>query len=201
VPHRRIFVLAALAAGAVFAFQLRPSGAALQLESGIVLPQPRQLPAFALVDQRGRPFSHHALEGRWTLVFAGFTHCPDICPATLSTLKAVQERLDDLGAEVQTVFLSLDPERDDPGTLAQYLAHFDPAIIGVTGARVELDKLMSGLGLVYLKVPSGPQQYTIDHSAAVALVDPHARVAAYFKPPLRPEALAADLATASTARH
>jgi protein SCO1 len=200
VPHRRILVLAALAAGAVVAFQLRPSGAALLLESGIVLPQPRQLPAFALVDQRGRPFSRHALEGRWTLVFAGFTHCPDICPATLGTLKAVQGRLD-VGAEVQTVFLSLDPERDDPGTLAQYLAHFGSAIIGVTGARVELDKLMSGLGLVYLKVPSGPEQYTIDHSAAVALVDPYARVAAYFKPPLRPEALAADLAAASAARH
>jgi protein SCO1 len=171
----------------------RPPPAPLDLQSGISLPQPRAVPEFALLDQHGRPLTRAALQGRWTLLFAGFTHCPDICPTTLTTLTALAERLQDEGRELQVLFLSLDPERDDPATLAPYLDYFNPDFIGATGDVAEIDALMAALGLAYIQVPTGAETYTIDHSTALALIDPRARVVAYFKPPLRDDALADDL--------
>jgi protein SCO1 len=183
---------AALVAVAIIALQ-QPSRTPLDLQSGVSLSQPRAVPEFALLDQHGRPLTRAALEGRWTLLFAGFTHCPDICPMTLTTLTALAERLHDEGRELQVLFLSLDPERDDPATLAPYLEHFNPRFTGATGDAAEIDKLMAAAGLAYIKVPTGADSYTIDHSTALVLIDPHARAVAYFRPPLREDALADDL--------
>lgn len=176
------------------------AGAARTLEAGTVLPEPRALPEFALRDHHGRAFGPGRLAGQWTLVFAGFTHCPDICPATLAMLAGLDERLQAEGVELEMLFASVDPERDDPATLAGYVTHFSPRMTGVTGDKAELDSLMSGLGFAYIKVPLGGGNYTVDHSAALALIDPGGRVAAYFTPPLRPDALAADLAVLAGAR-
>lgn len=201
-PARTLLALAAFglaAAAAIYALSARDS-AELELASGIALPQPRNLPEFHLVDQHARPFDRASLAGGWTLLFAGFTHCPDICPTTLVTLADIHARLPASGAEIDTVFLSLDPERDRPDTLAPYLAHFNPEFLGVTGAREEIDRLMAGLGLAYIRVPTGGDGYTIDHSAALVLIDPDARVAAYFKPPLAAEHIASDLAALAGAR-
>jgi protein SCO1 len=194
--HRAIVVSAVLAAVllAVASITLqRPSHAPLDLASGVALSSPRAVPEFALLDQHGRPLTRAALEGRWTLLFAGFTHCPDICPTTLTTLTALAGRLHDEGRELQVLFLSLDPDRDDPATLAPYLDYFNPGFIGATGDIAEIDGLMAALGLAYIQVPTGAGTYTIDHSTALALIDPRARVVAYFKPPLRDAALAEDL--------
>lgn len=194
--RRNIVVFAALAAMLVavgiIAWQ-RPPHAPLDLASGVPLSQPRAVPEFALLDQHGRALTRAALKGRWTVLFAGFTHCPDICPTTLTTLTALAERLQDEGQELQVLFLSLDPERDDPATLAPYLEYFNPGFIGATGEVDEIDALMAALGLAYIQVPTGAETYTIDHSTALALIDPRARVVAYFKPPLRDAALAEDL--------
>ena len=195
-PARTLLTLAAfglVAAAAIFALAGRDA-ADLQLSSGIALPKPRELPDFQLADQHARPFNRASLEGGWTLLFAGFTHCPDICPTTLATLADIDARLQAVGAELDTVFLSLDPERDQPAVLGPYLAHFNPGFRGATGAREEVERLMAGLGLAYIRVPTGGDGYTIDHSAALVLIDPRARVAAYFKPPLVAERIAADLA-------
>lgn len=170
------------------------------LEAGTALPEPRALPEFALLDQHGRAFGPGRLAGQWTLVFAGFTHCPDICPATLAMLAGLDERLQTEGVELQMLFVSVDPERDDPATLAAYVTHFSPRLTGVTGDKAELDSLMSGLGFAYVKVPLGGENYTVDHSAALALIDPRGHVAAYFTPPLRPDALVIDLAALAGAR-
>jgi protein SCO1 len=170
------------------------TGPAPALEAGTLLPEPRPLPEFALVDHHGRPFGPGRLAGEWTLVFAGFTHCPDICPATLAILAGLDERLQADGVELQMLFVSVDPERDHPAVLADYVAHFSGRLIGATGEKGEIDTLMAGLGFAYIRVPLGGDSYTVDHSAALALVDPRGRVAAYFTPPLRPAALAADLA-------
>lgn len=183
-----------VAAAAIYALAARDA-VELELASGVALPQPRNLPDFQLVDQHAQPFGRASLEGGWTLLFAGFTHCPDICPTTLATLAAVDAQLRGSGAEFDMVFLSLDPERDGPDALGPYLAHFNPEFIGATGARDEIERLMAGLGLAYIRVPTGGDGYTIDHSAALVLIDPDARVAAYFKPPLAADRIAADLAT------
>ena len=195
-PARTLLTLVAfglVAAAAIFALAGRDA-ADLQLSSGIALPKPRELPDFQLADQHAQPFKRASLEGGWTLLFAGFTHCPDICPTTLATLADIDARLQAVGAELDTVFLSLDPERDQPAVLGPYLAHFHPGFRGATGAREEVERLMAGLGLAYIRVPTGGDGYTIDHSAALVLIDPRARVAAYFKPPLVAERIAADLA-------
>jgi protein SCO1 len=195
-------ILLALVAAALLAYGLeqRSREFALALEAGTVLPEPRPLPEFALLDHHGRPFGPSRLAGQWTLVFVGFTHCPDICPATLAILAGLDEQLQAEGVEVQMLFVSVDPERDNPATLAQYVAHFSPRLTGATGDKPELDTLMQGLGFAYIKVPLGGGNYTVDHSAALALVDPRGRVAAYFTPPLRPAALAADLAVVARPR-
>ena len=195
-----------VAATALVALRLAPgpkplwTDPASELEAGTVLPEPRTLPEFALLDHYGRLFGPSRLAGQWTLVFVGFTHCPDICPATLAILAGLDEQLQAEGVELQMLFVSVDPERDDPATLAQYVAHFSPRLIGATGDKPEIDTLMAGLGFAYIKVPLGGGNYTVDHSAALALVDPRGRVAAYFTPPLRPAALAADLAVVARPR-
>ena len=162
--------------------------------AGIVLPEARLLPAFDLVDHNSGAFTRSSLEGTWTVLFAGFTHCPDICPTTLATLAAVDARLPAGHADINVVLLSLDPARDTPETLAAYVRHFNPAFIGATGETEQIDLLMDGLGLAYIRVPTGGDGYTVDHSAALVLIDPRARVTAYFKPPLDAEKIAADLA-------
>jgi protein SCO1 len=171
-----------------------PSAAAAPpLEAGTPFPEPRALPEFRLLDQEARPFTRASLAGQWSLVFAGFTHCPDVCPTTLVTLAAIEKQLHGAGRDLRVVFLSLDPERDAPAALGPYLDFYSPRFTGATGPAAEIDKLMAGLGLSYIKVPQEAGRYTIDHSAALILVDPAARAVAYFKPPLRADRIAADL--------
>lgn len=193
-----LLVLATLIAGGAVVLS-RPTADPLELQHGVVLPAARSLPEFALLDQHAQAFTRAGMGGRWTLLFAGFTHCPDICPATLATLATLDARLEGTGENLQMVFLSLDPERDDPETLAQYLAHFHPSVVGLTGSPGEIDRVASAIGISHMRVPLG-EDYTVDHTAALMLIDPRARVVAYFRPPLLPDALAADLAPVITRR-
>jgi protein SCO1/2 len=161
------------------------------LSAGTALPEPRELPAFALVDQAGRPFDVKRLEGRWSLLFTGFTHCPDVCPTTVALMADLNRRV--ARQDVQFVFVSVDPERDTPEAVASYLAHFDPALLGATGARAEMERLTAGLGLGQVRNPNAGDEYTVDHSTAFVLIDPDARLAGYFPAPHDLDALAADL--------
>lgn len=167
----------------------------VQVSSGTLLPQGRPMPDFNLIRADGQPFNKSAFEGRWSLIFVGFTHCPDICPNTLGLLKNVRRTLDTQGRALQVVFLSVDPERDTPEVLARYVSYFDPAFIGATGETAQLDKLGAATGFVYMKSPGAtPDAYTVDHSSALILVNPQAEVAGYFTPPFKLDALSADLA-------
>lgn len=197
MPFRKTAVFSVLAAmllGIAAAILLRPP-VPVALRSGTALPQPRPIGEFELVDQRGRALTRSSFEGRWSLVFTGFTNCPDICPTTLALLATLTTRLRERGGELQTVFVSVDPERDTPAALAQYVGHFDSAMIGATGTRAQIDRLCAELGLAYLLNPGTAGEYTVDHSAALVLVDPQARIAAYFQPPFDLDSLATDLAT------
>lgn len=186
--------LLALAAGAWTAahFFAAPSG--VELQSGTALPEPRPLREFEMTDDSGASFGLARLQGHWSLVFAGFTSCPDVCPTTLGLLAQLRTAMADQGAAPEIVFLSVDPERDTPARLHGYVTHFGAGITGLSGAPDQLEALASQLGLAYMKVPGPtPEDYTLDHSAALVLIDPQARIAAYFQPPYKVDTLVSDL--------
>ncbi len=155
------------------------------------------VPTYRLTDSKGQPFTNADLEGHWTLMFFGYTHCPDVCPTTLSTLAQAMELLRSRGDTdlPQVVFVSVDPERDTPQQLGQYTRFFDPQFIGVTGTEQAIKDLTSGLGIIYAKVdnPKDPENYLVDHSAAILGVAPNGRLAALFSAPHRAPAITHDL--------
>jgi len=162
------------------------------MQHALLADPPVPVPEFQLTDQHEVPFSRTELLGRWTLLFSGFTHCPDICPATLGILRAAQSGLaprDDL----QTVFVTVDPARDSAEALADYLSWFDERWIGLTGAPEQLDRLLDSLQMAYVRVPTGGGEYTMDHATAVALIDPQGRLMAWWRAPIVAADLAADL--------
>jgi protein SCO1/2 len=185
-----IAILAAAAVGAGLALRER-SAEPPQLAAGTALPEPRSIPAFAFTDQSDRPFGPRELEGRWSLVFTGFTHCPDVCPTTLARMAELRRRV--AREDLQFVFVSVDPERDTPEAMKAYVNHFDPAIVGVTGARAEMERFTAGLGLAQVRNPGAGGEYTVDHSTAFVLIDPEGRLAGYFQAPHDVDALASDL--------
>jgi protein SCO1/2 len=184
-------VVALVLGGLAGALLLQPQQ--LQMQTATVLPAPRALPPLALVDQDGKPFTTASLHGHWTLLFAGYTYCPDVCPTTLALLKQLSAALPG-NARPQVVFLSVDPDRDTPARLKQYVQYFDPAFVGVTAHEPALAAAAQAFGIAYSRVP-GPtaEQYDMEHSAALILVDPDAAIRAYFSPPHTLEALKSDL--------
>ncbi|TDU32522.1 protein SCO1/2 [Panacagrimonas perspica] len=192
-----IAAIAAIAGLVVANFVFKPDQpAGVQIASGTLLPSPRAIPEFALTGGGGQPFTKAGLNGQWSVIFVGFTHCPDVCPNTLAKLKAVHSTLATQNKPLQVLFLSVDPERDTPPIIASYVTHFDPAFVGATGPKEELDKLGSAMGFIYMKSPGAtPETYSIDHSSALILINPQAQVAGYFTQPLKVDELVADLGT------
>lgn len=147
----------------------------------VELPEPRVIADFRLQDQAGRPFELDDLRGRWSVLFFGYTSCPDICPNTLYQMHQAREALAErFAADRLPVFylVSVDPERDSPDRLAAYVEHFDPAFHGLTGADAQLRALALQLGVVYHIAPHDPgdTQYAVDHSASLLVLDPQARL-------------------------
>lgn len=171
------------------------------LQAGEALEERDPLPDFSLVDAAGRPANRKFFEGRWSVVFGGYTHCPDICPLTAALFAELDGRLRKRGDRVQFVFLSVDPARDSPELLGRYLAHFDPDIRGLTGKPSEVERLAHGLGFAQVKNPGTRGDYTVDHSAAFVLVDPDGQVAGWFRPPYSVNRLEADLAPLAAQAH
>ena len=186
-----VAILAAVAVGVGIALRERAS-APPTLRAGTALPESRPIADFSLTGQDGRPFTRGDLRGHWTLLFTGFTNCPDVCPATLATMADLDRRLE--RADLEFRFVSVDPERDTPEVVRRYLAHFGPGLAGATGSRPDIERFTAGLGLAQVVNPGVGGEYTVDHSTALVLIDPRARLAGYFQAPHRPAALAADLA-------
>jgi protein SCO1 len=162
-----------------------------QLASGTWLAQPRQVSAFELIDHRGQRFTSAALQGKPSLVFFGFTHCPDVCPTTLAKLKQVKKAAAVPG--LQVLFVSIDPQRDTPEAVGLYAHAFDPDFIGLTGDPKAIDKMTAAFGVAAVRVDLPGGDYTMDHSAAVFLVDAAARIVAVFTPPFDTHRFAQDL--------
>ena len=204
-------LVAALAAGLglLAAWQLFGRGGetkAPQLEAVTLLPQPRELPAFNLRQSDGTPLVAGELAGHWTLVFLGFTFCPDVCPTTLAELAQAQKQWEALpeSTRPRVLFVSVDPERDTPGKAGEYAHAFHPDTLAATADVPALEKFATSIGFVFMKVPGkgfdqNPQDYSVDHSANIAVLDPQGRLAGLIRPPFRPAAIADDLARLTSA--
>jgi protein SCO1 len=185
-------VAAVLLAAAVLVHHSRPAPVP-DWQHAVAVDPPRLLADFELIDHYHQPYDRQRFEGVWTLVMLGFTHCPDICPAGLTQLSVLQQRLARRDADLDILFVSVDPGRDTPESLAEYVSFFGADLVGATGEPNQLRRLADSLEFAWVKVPLGEGRYTIDHSAALALVNPNAQLSAYFLPPLDLAAIEADL--------
>jgi protein SCO1/2 len=159
-----------------------------------VLPEPRALPDVDLVDSHGARFDLGALHGRFTLLYFGFTQCPDVCPLTLKALADASAKLKELAPQAvpQVVFVSVDPERDTPAAIAQYLGHFDASFIGATGSDARLAPLVAALGVTVEKHHHDASHYNVTHNDTVYVIGPNAELVAVASGPHDPATLASD---------
>lgn len=164
--------------------------------SHVLLSEPLEVSPFILTDMEGHRFDLDRLKGKWSFIFFGYTHCPDICPTTLSMLKGTARQLQQAEGgldETQFVFISVDPRRDTPAHLKQYISYFHPDFIGATGEKTQIDKLASQLGAIYMfDGDTSGKDYIVNHSAAILLIDPQARWVGRFNPPHRATTIADD---------
>ena len=146
---------------------------------------PRDVGDFSLTDHRGQSFTRDDLMDRWTLIFFGFTHCPDICPTTMAELAELKSQLSDTEAsDARVVMVSVDPARDTPDRLAQYVPYFHPDFIGVTGDFADILSVAQRLNAPFRKVSEPDGGYQMEHSANVMLMNPRGDYHGFFRAPL-----------------
>ncbi|HVP71588.1 MAG TPA: SCO family protein [Gemmatimonadaceae bacterium] len=184
-----LVALCAAAAGLWLAREL--DHAPPELQSGTWLPRARSVGSFSLTDDRGSAFTEQRLRGAPTLVFFGFTHCPDVCPTTLVTLAEIKRAA--VMPHLRVLFVSVDPARDTPAVLGRYVHAFDPGFTGLTGSEHAIGELAGRLGVAYERVELPGGDYTMDHSAALFLLDGGGRNVAIFTAPFTAPRLIADL--------
>ncbi len=191
VRMRWLLILAAACAGlAGFWLARQLDRDSPHLASGTWLPQPKPVEAFTLIDTAGHPYTRADLLERPTLVYFGFTRCPDVCPTTLVKLAHVLRQAP--VPHLRVLFVSVDPQRDTPTVLALYVHAFDPAFEGATGAPGQLLAVAKNFAVAVNRVELPGGDYTMDHSAVVFLVDGRG-IEAIFTPPFETAALTADL--------
>jgi protein SCO1 len=194
----RVLMILVVAVAAVAGFWLahRLDQAAPALASGTWLPQPRDPGEFSLIDQNNAQFTAARLRGTPSMVFFGYTHCPDVCPVTLLQLAQVVKS----GAvpDLRVVFISVDPARDTPPQLAQYVRAFDPDFIGLTGSPLMLASVAHRFGVAFLRVDLPGGDYSMDHSSTVFLMDRRGHNVAVFNAPYDVKAMTQDLRLAAS---
>lgn len=155
-------------------------------ERGVFLyDTPRLIKPFSLLDHQGQVFDNNRLKGKWTLVFFGFTFCPDVCPTTLAMLKNALAIIDDksLLASTQVLMVTVDPARDTVQQLKPYISYFHPDFLGVTGDFLKIHSFATNLSAPFQKVPGGGENYSVDHSAYIFLINPYGDYQGFLKPP------------------
>ncbi len=161
---------------------------------GLLWPNPKPIAPFSLTDQRGETFDLERLRGRWTFLFFGYTHCPDVCPGSLAAMNTVARQLSgspDEAKDVQFAFVTVDPARDTREQMAAFVAYFNKDFLGVSGTEDKLAGLTRQLGIVYLLgEPEADGSYLVDHTASILLVDPQGRLIALFSAPHNPVEMA-----------
>ena len=153
---------------------------------GILLEKPIPLADFFLFDHAQEPFTRDRLKGKWSFVFFGYTHCPDVCPATMHEVEKLTDLLapkPPMANQFQFIFVSVDPERDTPEHMAKYIQYFNPLILGVTGEVPELKNMTKKLKAKFSKGDGTRTEYSVNHSSAMYLINPNAEYAARFRAP------------------
>lgn len=148
---------------------------------------PRSIPEFEMVSASAEPWTRADLEGQWDLVFFGYTFCPDICPTTMAELRQIVTGMpEDQAERLQVTMVSVDPNRDTPQQLASYLGFFNAGFQGATGTPEQLATLARALSIAYIEPDTSAENYLVDHSGQVVLVDPQGRYVGFLRPPLNP---------------
>lgn len=165
------------------------------LDAGIVLlPQSRTVPALSLTNQDGEAVKLDELEGQWTLLFFGYTFCPDICPTTLAELRQLNGILPDAARDqLRVMLVSVDPNRDTPAQLKEYLGYFNAGFQGLTGPLDDIQTLANGVGIPFIPGDTSKENYTVDHSGNLVLIGPDGRQQGFIRSPLRVQKLAEQL--------
>jgi protein SCO1/2 len=192
-----LFVLACGAAGAGLAFLITDRPGARPDTEAVLLETPRQLPAISLQSHQGNAWTPGDLQDDWSLVFFGFTNCPDVCPESMTVINQAVERI---GSRENTpvpsvYFVSVDPARDTPQRLAEYVPYFNPAFTGLTGEPAAIQSLAASMAVpVPPDMPTTPpsEEYDVSHGASISLVGPSGNVRAFFTPPHDPDRMADD---------
>jgi protein SCO1/2 len=180
-----LIAFVALVIGVVVAINIAVPSDANKTQHVSIYPQARALPDFQLVDHNKQGFTSENLIGHWSLVFVGYTYCPDICPTTLAELKDVYPELQKIPSDfpIQVVLLSVDPKRDTPERLNEYINFFHPDFIAVSGEHAQLFPLVRAMGMMYsMSESTDNPNYLVDHSSSVVVVNPKAQVVGRFKP-------------------
>ncbi|WP_207814903.1 SCO family protein [Pseudomonas sp. 50_B] len=166
------------------------------IDAGIILlPQSRTLPAVKMLDQDGQTVVIDELKGKWSLLFFGYTFCPDICPTTLAQLRQIKSELPKEAVDkLQVILVSVDPNRDTPQQLKQYLGYFDKDFKGLTAASVEdLQKLANAVSIPFIPADTSKPNYTVDHSGNLAVIGPDGHQRGFIRAPLNNQKLVAQL--------
>ncbi len=168
----------------------------LRVLGAYVFDKPRSFTIERLQSHDGKEFSLENLKGQWSLIFFGYTYCPDVCPATLALLRESLKQMKEAGAEElpQVILVTVDPARDTIEKLAGYVTFFNPEFIGVTGEFLDLQQFASQVNIAFQKQPGGGENYLVDHSATVAMINPKGHYHGFLKPPF----VAEHIATAIT---
>ncbi|ABK43584.1 electron transport protein SCO1/SenC [Magnetococcus marinus MC-1] len=168
---------------------------------GIALQGPRPVTQFQLVDEQGQPFDQSRLLGKWSLIFFGYTYCPDVCPTSLTLLAEMFELMgaQQLAEAYQGLFISVDPQRDSVELLKEYTGYFHSAIMGVTGTPAAIAGVAGQMGALYYREPGrSDTDYLISHSAKLHVVNPAGQLVALLPSERSPEALVELLKTLKT---
>ena len=184
--------LLALVVGFWLALSQQNDSVEISEDVGIVYPQAREIGNFNLVDSNNQPISADQLQGKWWLVYFGFTFCPDACPLALADMTKVKTQLsEEMAEQIGFAFISVDPDRDSPARLKEYVSYFDPEFIAMTGDPAALEDLASKVGVVFI-VPENPEDenYIVDHSTFMLLWNPQVNLKAILKAPHKPEQVA-----------
>jgi protein SCO1 len=198
-----LVVLGILAAAAVLAAILSRPTTPPALASGTILAPARALADFSLLDSQGRGFGAANLRGHWSLMFFGYTNCPDYCPTTLTTLAALEKQLRDAKTLTppQVIFVSVDAKRDTPARLNQFVPYFDPTFIGLTAAsQPAIEALAKNWGVAVNIQAAANGDYIVDHSALMFVIDPAGNLAAILTGPFTLDTLRHDYARIVSAR-
>ncbi|QQZ42232.1 SCO family protein [Pseudomonas sp. SK3(2021)] len=166
------------------------------IDAGIILlPQSRNLPDVKMTDQEGQPVLLNELKGKWSLLFFGYTFCPDICPTTLAQLRQIKSELPKEAVDnLQVVLVSVDPNRDTPQQLKQYLGYFDKDFKGLTATSVaDVQKLANAVSIPFIPADTSKPNYTVDHSGNLAVIGPDGTQRGFIRAPLNNQKLVAQL--------